>query len=181
VLHAAVSLRGSAAVLAVCDAELALGLPRLPHWSTGRLWLLRLGYYQLHRPKEHADDWIWIIDHSAQLGTAKCLLILGVRASALPPPGECLRLEHLEPLEVLPVRSSTQHDVVGQLRAVAKRTGAPRAIVRDDGGDLRGGGGLFAAEHPGTLDIYDVKHKTACCRSGWRATRGGSRSAGRPG
>ncbi len=162
VLHAAVSLRGSAAVLALADAELALGLPRLPHWSTGRLWLLRLGYYQLHRPKEHADDWVWIIDHSQQTGATKCLLILGLRASALPAPGECLRLEHLEPLEVLPVSSSTQHDVLRQLHAVAQRTGVPRAIVRDDGGDLRGGVSLFCAEHPLTLDVYDVKHKTAC-------------------
>jgi len=24
-----------------------------------RLWLLRLGLYQLTRPKTHADDWMW--------------------------------------------------------------------------------------------------------------------------
>src|SRR5262249_24122579 len=72
--RAAFPRRGSAAVLDLCDSELALGLPRLPHWSSGRLWLLRLGYFQLHRPKQHADDWVWIIDHSQQAGTAKCLL-----------------------------------------------------------------------------------------------------------
>lgn len=162
ILRAAVSLRGSASVLSLCNSQLQLGLSRLPHWTTGRLWLMRLGYFKLHRPKQHASDWIWLIDHSGQAGTSKCLLILGIRAADLPESGECLRLEHLEPLEILPVETSTQHDVLRQLNEVALRTGVPRAILRDDGGDLRGGVALFQGEHPEVLDLYDVKHKTAC-------------------
>jgi hypothetical protein len=124
--------------------------------------LLRVGYHKLMRPKEQADDWVWFIDHSCQIGTDKCLVILGMRLRELPPPGECLCLEHLEPLEVLPVKSSTQADVAEQLTAVIAKTGVPRAIVRDDGGDLRGGVELFRAQYPQTADIYDIKHKTAC-------------------
>ena len=30
----------------------------IPHATTGRMWLLRLGYYKLHAPLEQADDWI---------------------------------------------------------------------------------------------------------------------------
>jgi hypothetical protein len=161
VVDASISMRGGARVLAVVRELCGLAL-EVPDWTTGRSWLLRVGYYKLMRPKEKADDWVLFIDHSCQIGNDKCLVILGIRLRDLPPPGECLRLEHLEPLEVLPVKSSTQADVATQLTAVATKIGAPRAIVRDEGGDLRGGVELFRAQYPQTADIYDIKHKTAC-------------------
>jgi hypothetical protein len=133
-----------------------------PDWTTGRTWLLRLGLYKLTRPKERADDWIWLVDHSVQIGPEKCLVVFGLRGRDQPPVGQCLRLEDCEPLEILPVRSSTKHEVAAQLEALTAQTGVPRAIVRDDGGDLRGGVALFRQNHPGTADLYDVKHKTAC-------------------
>ena len=40
------------------------------------------------RAKAQADDWVWIIDHTVQLGQEKCLLILGVRLRDLPWAGE---------------------------------------------------------------------------------------------
>jgi hypothetical protein len=46
-----------------------------------RLWLLRLGLYHLDRPQERADDWMWIVDHTLQLGDRKCLIIVGIRQS----------------------------------------------------------------------------------------------------
>jgi hypothetical protein len=55
-----------------------------PSWYTGRFWLMRLGYYKLHRPKTQAEDWIWIVDHSVQIGVEKCLVILGIRLKDLP-------------------------------------------------------------------------------------------------
>jgi hypothetical protein len=160
VLHASVSLRGSARVLVVLQMHLGLILGQ-PAWTTGRSWLLRLGLYKLLRPKDTANDWVWFVDHSCQMGSEKCLVILGMRLQDQPPPGECLRLEHWEPLEILPVHSSTQEAVAAQLAAVADKRGAPRAIVRDDGSDLRGGVQVFRAAHPDIADIYDIKHKTA--------------------
>ena len=71
---------------------------RRPAWFTGRLWLLRLGYYKLTRPKEQTEDWVWIVDHTVQLGKEKCLVILGVRLSALPIEGHCLSHEDVEPI-----------------------------------------------------------------------------------
>ena len=55
-----------------------------PDWSTGRLWLLRIGLAALLRPKVVAEDWVWMIDHSIQIGQCKCLVILGTRLSELP-------------------------------------------------------------------------------------------------
>src|ERR1022692_4342167 len=54
VLEAGVSLRGVPRVLAVI-AE-AFGLPlEIPNWTTGRLWLLRLGLGLL-RSEEHTSE-----------------------------------------------------------------------------------------------------------------------------
>jgi hypothetical protein len=132
-----------------------------PHWTTGRLWLLRLGLFKLTRPKAIADDWVWLVDHSVQVGTTKCLLVLGIRLSAMPPAGQPLRHEDLEPIELLPVENSTQETVCAQLESAVAKTGVPRVILDDHGSDLHGGVKLFQQRHPRTIEIYDVTHKAA--------------------
>jgi hypothetical protein len=132
-----------------------------PTWGTGRWWVLRVGYYTLTRPKEQAEDWVWIVDHTDQLGTHKCLVILGLRLSALPPPGQCLRPEDVEPLVLEPVVQSTGELVYQQLKATIKKTGVPREIISDWGGDVQAGVEQFCAAHPTTSAISDIKHKTA--------------------
>ena len=136
----------------------------VPHFTTVRLWLLRLGYYKLHRPKEQASDWVWIIDHSNQIGQEKCFVILGVRLSQLPPPGPefPLRLSQMEPIELEPVTASDKQVVYRQLEANVAKTGIPRAIINDHGGDLAGGVELFRQAHRETIEVYDISHKAAC-------------------
>src|SRR6516165_5932178 len=136
----------------------------VPHFTTVRLWLLRVGYHKLHRPKEHAADWVWIVDHSNQIGQEKCFLILGVRLSQLPPPGPefPLRLSQMEPIELEPVTVSDKEVVLNQLEANVAQTGVPRAIIDDHGGDLAGGVELFRRAHPETIEVYDISHKAAC-------------------
>ena len=73
-------------------------------WFSGRLWLLRLGYYKLMRDKEKASDWVWIVDHSIQLGNQKCFVILGARLSSLPE--RPLGHEDDEPLALFPTEKS---------------------------------------------------------------------------
>jgi hypothetical protein len=160
VLFAGAALRCAARIFQLLEQQLNLSLG-LPHWSTGRLWLLRLGYYKLTRAKEWAKDWVWLIDHSQQIGKEKVLVVLGVRLSQLPPQGQCLRYEDLELIDLIPVRQSSKQIVDEQLEANVSRTGVPRAIIRDDGGDLTGGAKLFCERHPETCHVYDVKHKTA--------------------
>src|SRR5271166_2182720 len=160
------SLRGTCSALDwmhEMDVEWGFNFP-VPHCTTVRLWLLRLGYHKLHWPKEQASDWVWIIDHSNQIGKEKCLVILGVRVSQLPPPGEeyPLRLAQMEPIELEPVTVSDKEVVYRQLEANVAKTGAPRAIIADHGGDLAGGVELFCQAHPETVDMDDISHKTAC-------------------
>jgi len=54
-------------VLEIVGAALNLPIPTLT-WFASRLWLLRLGYYKLIWPKVIADDGVWIIDHTVQIG-----------------------------------------------------------------------------------------------------------------
>lgn len=133
-----------------------------PSWSSGRLWLLRLGYYKLSRPKAQADDWVWIVDHTVQIGQEKCLVILGVRLSALADRDHCLRQEDVEPLTVAPVKQSNGAIVFEQLQETVAKTGVPRQIVGDQGSDLHAGVTAFCQVHGETSSIYDIKHKTAC-------------------
>ncbi len=160
VLSDAVSLRGASRVTERITAFLQLPLA-VPVWHTGRLWLLRLGYYKLTRPKERADDWVWIADHTVQIGAEKCLVILGIRLSALPPAGQCLSHRDVEPIALLPVEKSNKDVVYQQLEAIIEKTRVPRSIVGDHGSDLKAGVEKFCQEHPETSFIYDIKHKTA--------------------
>ncbi len=69
--------------------ELGDGLNNRNSRSTGRLWLLRIGLAALLRPKTIANDWVWLVDHSIQIGRCKCLVILD--ATARPPRGPAAR------------------------------------------------------------------------------------------
>jgi hypothetical protein len=126
-----------------------------------RLWLLRLGLYQLNRPKVRADDWIWMMDHTMQLGERKCLIIVGLRQSAWNAQQRVLGHEDVELIDLVPVTESHGQVVYRQLKAAAAKTGVPRAIVSDGGSDLHAGVDRFRRAYPTTAWLYDIKHKTA--------------------
>lgn len=133
-----------------------------PDWTTGRMWLLRFGLAQWNAPKDRAEDWVWLIDHSVQIGKTKVLVILGIRLVNLPTPGHCLCAEDMVLIDLVPMETSSREDVARCLEAAAARNSVPRAIVDDHGVDLNGGVQIFQKDHPDTVEIYDVKHKAAC-------------------
>lgn len=140
----------------------SLGIKQsVPTWYSVRLWLLRLGYYKLTRKKEHAEDWIWIIDHTIQWGQEKCLAILGIRQSSLPDSETTLYHEDVEPLALYPVTRSNCDIVYQQLEKTIAITGVPREIIADGGTDIKAGVERFCNRHPRTCFIYDIKHKAA--------------------
>jgi hypothetical protein len=161
VLECGNSLRSTGAVIRLLSG-LLVGDDSAPSYVSVRLWMLRVGLYELTRPKEQADDWIWIIDHTMQIGEAKCLIIVGIRQAVF----ETLkdrRLQHEDVtlIDVQPVVTSTGEVVARQLNDAVEKTGTPRAIVSDNGRDLRRGLDLFCREHPSTDWVYDIKHYTA--------------------
>lgn len=158
---AGVSLRGGERVLALIAEVCELTID-IPHWTTGRMWLLRLGHARLTMPLEHADDWAWLVDHSVQIGQEKCLAILGIRLRDLPPPEDCLQHRHMQLIALVPRTSWTRPEVAEALEQATARTGVPRVIVSDHGVDVHGGVQIFQEQHPETAEIYDIKHKAAC-------------------
>lgn len=137
-------------------------LAQAPSYASVRLWLLRLGLYKLQRPLEPATDWVWIVDHTMQIGTMKCLIVLGLRLSCWQQAKDRrLGREDVEIIALEPVETSTGEVVNQQFRQAAKRCGVPCAIVSDDGRDLHLGLNLYRADHPQTRWLYDIKHQTA--------------------
>ena len=128
VLTCGASLRCAASVLEFIGS--ASGQEGIgPDRSTGRLWLLRIGLAALLRPKVIAADWVWMIDHSVQIGQCKCLVILGIRLSELPE-GRPLCHQDMEPIALVPMTSSTK-------QTVAVRSGGGRGSDRRAAGDPR--------------------------------------------
>ncbi|MFL5245886.1 MAG: hypothetical protein ACJ8FY_27760, partial [Gemmataceae bacterium] len=153
--------RGVPRVLSVVAAASGLSLP-IPHWTTGRLWLLRLGHAVLTMALDKGDDWAWLMDHSVQIGQEKCLVILGIRLRDLPKPGQCLRHTDMKLIALVARKSWTRQEVDEQLELASQRRGIPRVIVDDHGSDIAGGVSYFQERHPQTVEIYDAKHKAAC-------------------
>jgi hypothetical protein len=160
VLTAATSFRCTSRVFEIMMTSLELPL-LTPSWYSGRLWLLRVGYYKLTRQKEKANDWVWIVDHTVQIGADKCFVILGIRLCSLPPRGNCVTHEDVEPISLYPVKQSNGEIVYQQLEETIKKTGVPREIIGDQGSDLAKGIKMFCENHKEVCYIYDIKHKTA--------------------
>jgi hypothetical protein len=152
-------MRATSRILNLISSFLGLNIAA-PSWYTGRLWLLRIGLYKLERPKQIADDWIWIIDHTIQLGKEKCLVILGIRQKHLPKAELYLKHEDVEPIALIPVEQSNGEVVFQQLEENIKKTGVPKQIVSDHGTDIKSGIASFCQKY-NTIRTYDMKHKGA--------------------
>jgi hypothetical protein len=161
VLSAPCSQRAAAAIVGWVS-RLWPGSHQTPTANAGRQWLFRVGLYELTCPQEHGDDWVWLVDHTVQLGAHKGLVVVGLRlgswqADPRPLEHEDVRLLHLEPME-----HSDGQAVQRELQKVVARTGVPRQIVSDGGSDLKKGIALFRQAHPQTTPTYDITHKVAC-------------------
>lgn len=153
-------MRGASRVFEIISSFFQLGQAS-PSWYSGRLWLMRIGYYKLFREKEKADDWIWIVDHTIQIGNEKCLVILGLRQSQLASAELYINHEDVEPIALLPVKKSNGQIVYEQLEEVVEKTGVPRQILSDHGTDIKSGVEKFCQVHKQTCFTYDIKHKGA--------------------
>jgi hypothetical protein len=164
VLKAATSQRAAAGVLQLMSPYLP-GVPRVPCANAGRLWLMRLGLFELLRKKEAAKDWVWIMDHTVQLGPHKCLVIVGVRLSAWREKKAPLEHEDLSLLNLVPMEQSTAVAVAEQLEATRKAMGVvPAAVLSDEGAELKSGMALFRARSAAARrvpHVFDIKHKVA--------------------
>ncbi len=111
---------------------------KTPSYSVIRQWLGKVGLYELQRPKEKRDDWIWIIDLTIELGTEKCLVILGIAGEVvqekLKELNGCLGHKDVEVLGIEIMKSTRGEKVELVLEKIGEKVGVPRQIISDKGG-----------------------------------------------
>lgn len=160
ILNGAIGFRACSAIVRLLQPFLPQ-IDGVPVPNTIQWWLLRMGLYEVQRPKERADDWIVMVDHTLQLGARKCLLIVGIRRSEWEQLTGPLEHKHLTMLALEPVEKSYGELVDRQLQNVADKVGVPLAILSDEGSDLTNGAALFMKRHPHTHVLNDIAHKAA--------------------
>lgn len=152
-------MRGAAAGLALTVQRLGLEVATPAHGAV-RSWLLRLGCYALTclLPR---GAWVWLIDHTVQIGACKLLVIVGCLLTDVPFGERPLRQTDLHLVHLALMEHSTQEAVAAELKRAMERTGVPRLIVSDQGSDLNGGVAQFQQQHPGAAHVHDLAHQAA--------------------
>lgn len=130
----------------------------IPCFSTIRSWLLRVGHFALTRPLDRTEPWLWLVDHTIQIGTQKILLILGCPMTQIPFGQRVLQLSDLQLVALVPMEKSNGASVETALEDAARRTGTPRQIVSDQGSDLRKGSADFQSYRSNTSYVPDAAH-----------------------
>lgn len=134
---------------------------QVPHHTTIRGWMQRLGVAVMQEPLEPADDRIWMADHSNQIGQEKILVVLTVRASQMPPPGTALRMADMRVLAVRPGKSWKREDVARVYTELAKVHGVPRLVLSDGAVELRDSAVALKTQRTDCITLQDFKHKAA--------------------
>jgi hypothetical protein len=159
VLQAGASMRGAAAGLSLIAARLDLDVA-MPSFSAVRSWLLRLGCHALTCTLP-SGVWVWLVDHTVQIGACKLLVIVGCLLQEAPLGERPLRQSDLHLVHLSLMEHSTKEAVAVELERAAERTGVPRQIASDQGADLNGGVKLFQEQHAGIAHVHDLAHQAA--------------------
>ena len=123
--------------------------------------MLQYGLYELNQPKEKRDDWVYILDHTIEFGTKKCLLILGTTLEHMN--NKSIQLEHKDVcvLKLVIQEDSSSEEVKKILDELVNETGTPRQIISDHGNNIKKAVESICIKHPGISYNYDITHKCA--------------------
>ena len=137
-----------------------------PSYGVIRQWVLRLGLYKLQQRVEKAEDWVYIIDYSIQMGTEHCLVILGFRMEQWRKrKTQSLRLEQMQVLDLLVTEHPNGEQVRQSLHRTMERTGVPLQIMADGGKKISKGQQMWKEDLDEAVEViltYDVSHLTGC-------------------
>jgi len=140
----------------------ALGLSmKIPSHDSIEHWCKRIGLNQIKKRRAHHADMLWIVDHSNQIGQEKLLVILGIRASELPPPGQTLSLDQLDVLAIVPAKDWKRDDVREAYQLVAQRCGTPKFMICDGAVELRETVDVLEKAGKKVIVLRDFKHYAA--------------------
>ncbi len=134
-INTSASFRGVSKTLVIFQFSLNIHC-KSPSYQTGLLWVKKVGYYQLQKPRERADDWIIIVDESIGVGQEKVLVVLGIRRSNVKF-NRPLKIQDLEPLLVKSKERWMGDLIAGQLRIVKEQVGNILYAVTDSCSTLK--------------------------------------------
>ena len=106
-------------------------------------------------------EWVFLVDLTIQLGTHKCLVILGVPLSQLRRTGYSPDHHDVHVLSLHVLTRCNGTIVSGHLSTVSKRVGVPVQIVSDHGSDVLAGIRLFRQKNRHVVETYDITHGLA--------------------
>lgn len=155
-----VGLRGAESALQVVHDAYGI-TDEVPCWTTIRTWMQRVGVAAIDLPLEAADDWVWMADHSCQVGPDKVLVVLAVRASKMPSPGTALKHEDLHVLTVQPGTAWKTEEVGKAYQKLVEKYGVPMALVIDGAPELRDAAEVLKKQRSDMLVLNDFKHQAA--------------------
>lgn len=153
-LNSSASFRAIEKIMVIINLYSAT-INQTPAYSTILTWIQKIGYYELTKPKERADDWIIIIDESIRIGQDKLLVILGIRESEIDF-NRPLKYQDLTPLLERLGKSWTSESISKELIKLKEEIGTIIYGVGDYGHNIKKGLRLASITH-----VYDVTHKIA--------------------
>lgn len=156
------SFRGVAKWLSQVAVWLGWGTPS---YSSIRQWVLRMGLYELQRPRTPRADWLTVVDMTLELGTYKCLVLLGISQSKwqslVDTEAGALSYQAMEFLGLVVLSHGGGDAIYQSLETLTQSVGVPRQLVSDHGSDLSKGIRLYQEAHPEVQVTYDVTHYCA--------------------
>jgi hypothetical protein len=153
-LKTSTSFRALAANFLIQISIMSLNIKGPTH-TTILNWVHKIGYYELMKKKEKADDWIIILDESIQIGADKILMIFGIREKNIDF-SRPLILQDLVPLRELVNTSWTGEEIREVLLDIKDELGDVKYAVSDGGNNIINGLKLSKITH-----VYDITHKIA--------------------
>ena len=126
-----------------------------PSFSSGMVWVKKVGYYCLNQPKTIADDWIFIVDESIGIGQEKLLVILGIRESMINF-SRPLQMQDMEPIIIKSKKKWTGEDISKELEAGKALVGKVIYATTDGSSVLKKALRLSDIKH-----VYDITHAMA--------------------
>ncbi len=152
------SLRSAAAVMREVSAVHSM---ETPSHTTIQNWVLKCGVAHLTDGAKRRDDWIFILDHTVEFGTKKCLLVLGVPGGGLRKGRRVARHEDAVVLAIHLSDKTSSDGVKGILEKTEAKVGAPVQIVSDHGSDIKKGvEDYIKSASRAIVYTYDITHKT---------------------
>ena len=126
-----------------------------PTHTTLLNWIHKVGFHELNKKKEKANDWIIILDESIQLGRDKVLLIYGIREANI----DFTRPLHFE--DLVPLREITSTQWTGEkvkdvVIDVKNELSNIKYAVGDYGSQIKKALRLSCIPH-----VHDLTHKIA--------------------